>query len=71
MMILSETYKKRLLELSGKRGLPGLEYTVSEDADSVDEEDGNIEIQLPELTMKKSDLIDFLKEVYGIELAKK
>ena len=51
MKIISESYKKRLLELSG-----------------ADKKDKDEEIHLPELTMKKSELKKYLKEVYKIEI---
>ena len=50
MKELSESYKKRLLELSGSK--------KEEDQD----------IHLPELTMKKKDLIEYLEKLYNILL---
>lgn len=56
-MNLNEEYKNRLQKLSG---------IISEDK-KTKLEVGD-EIHLPELTMKKKDLIKFLKEIYNLEV---
>ena len=57
-MNLSEGYKNRLQELAN----------ISEVKKKSDKLDAGNEIHLPELTMKKKDLIKFLKDVYGLKI---
>lgn len=55
-MNLSESYKNRLQHLSG--------ISESKKKKKVKESE---EIHLPELTMKKKDLIKYLKDLYNLE----
>lgn len=55
-MNLSESYKNRLHHLSG--------ISESKKKKKVKESE---EIHLPELTMKKKDLIKYLKDLYNLE----
>jgi hypothetical protein len=58
-MNLSESYKNRLSELAGLK-------IISEAKDK--KIDAGDEIHLPELTMKKKDLIKYLKDLYNFEV---
>ena len=55
-MNLSESYKNRIKNLSG----------ISESKKKKKLKDSD-EIHLPELTMKKKDLIKYLKDLYNLE----
>ena len=58
-MNISESYKKRLQSLAN--------ISESKKGKKIDAED---DIHLPELTMSKKDLLNYLKDVYNIELKK-
>jgi hypothetical protein len=57
-MNLSESYKNRLQKLAN----------ISESKSSKKKLDAGDEIHLPDLTMKKKDLLKYLKELYNLVL---